>query len=271
MTPRWLVLALPSVSLLASGCFDTHGSGDAGRPLYDVGVTWDAPLPDASGPDASGPDAALPVPDAARTCRPASVTSVRATRVLYDDQPLVLTVRAAADGGCGCDPVLAPITPSSASITASLCECCDACDCIDPGYEISQAGASWPVGEHTIATPTGEALPLLVTTRDRTFPLTPTGLRAELPSDAVRTAGPEVRWVAVGATVSVCCVEPVVAVDEGVGPAGEIVLSLESAWQEDCACVGEPMPIEVWWPLVSLPSGEHVVRAGDFETTVRIF
>lgn len=262
MTPRWLVLALPSLSLFGSGCFDTHRSDtDGGPPRYDVLVTWDVALPDA----------AEPLPDAARMCRPAMIREVRATRVLYEDQPFVVTVQAPPDGGCSCDPELAPLTPASPTIAASLCDCCDTCDCIDPGYEISAVGSTWPLGEHVIATRGGPEQRLLVTSRDRTFPLEPTGLRALTPSDAVRTAGPEVRWVAIGATVSVCCVEPVVAVDEGVGPSGEIVLSLESAWQEDCACVGEPMPIEVWWPLVSLPSGEHVVRAGDFITTVRTF
>jgi hypothetical protein len=202
-------------------------------------------------------------------CRTATISTLRMPRVLYDDQPLVVTVRAPSDGGCGCEPSLGALDPGDARIAPVLCDCCDMCDCIDPGYEVSAVGPRWPVGAHTLAAG-AEPRPLLVTTRDRTRPLEPTGLRVEVPSDAVRSAGPTVHWAVISTSITVCCAEPVAAVDEGIGPAGELVLTLGNAVQEDCACVGDPHPLEVWWPLVDLPSGERVVRAGSFETTVRV-
>lgn len=245
MRTRWpalaLTLALPSLP----GCFGTHDTGDAG----------------------GGVDAG---PDAAPRCRSATISELRATRVLLEDQPLVVTVRAPSDGGCGCEPTLGSLAPPMASIAPLLCWCCDVCDCIDPGYEISEVGATWPPGEHELVTSTGESRRLLVTTRDRTFPIEPTALRIEPPDITRRRSGHLVHWVQLTTVISVCCVEPVVAVDEGIGPAGEIVLTLRNAVQEDCACVGDPVELDVWWPLVDLPSGEHVVRAGTLETTVLV-
>jgi hypothetical protein len=54
-------------------------------------------------------------------------------------------------------------------------------------------------------------------------------------------------------------------VEEGIGPAGEIALTLLSCLPDPCDCgIGILRPTETWVSLGELPPGPHSVRAGSF-------
>ena len=205
------------------------------------------------------------------TCRPGAADDARFSRYLYSDQSFAATVRATTFGGCGCQPRLSSATPASLDLASvSLCDCCDVCDCIDGGYEVSIDLGALPLGDHTVVIPHGVATTTVVA-RGTTRPIDPpTSLRIVPPDASVVSAGPPIWWAVVGGAETVCCVEPAPVVDRGIGPAGEIVLSVASANTTDCECVGAPVAFEAWFPLLDLTPGEHVVRAGDVVYAVRV-
>ena len=202
------------------------------------------------------------------TCRPATGVEARFSRYLFDDQPFAATVSARSLGGCGCAPALASAVPTSVDLASvTLCDCCDVCDCIDGGYEVSVDLGPLPLGDHSVIIPHGAAMATVVE-RSSTHPIEPpASLRIVPPDPSVVSAGPPIWWVALTGTEVVCCVRPAPVVDRGVGPAGEIALSIASANNLDCECVGAPVAFEAWFPLLELGSGEHVVWAGALEVT----
>lgn len=261
MHSRWLGLACSLVAVSAAGCFDTHGMDeDAGRPsgLEAGPLPLDAPLPFFDG---------WPDPDAAYTCRAIAPTEVRTPRVLYEDQSLGVTMFAEG-AGCGCRARIANDRAAD-SLAMELCECCEGCECVDLGYEVSSLEPAGAVGDRLIDTAIGPR-PLHVASReDASFELEPTGLRAIPASDAISTFGVELRWLVVETTVSVCCVEPLVAIDEELDVAGVLHLRPRQLAQDDCACVGEPQTLEVWWPVQA--GAGLVVQAGAHQITVGPF
>jgi hypothetical protein len=202
-------------------------------------------------------------PDA---CRATDVDEVRAPTVLFDDQPLAMTLIERDASSCSCRP---RAVLESFELELEICDCCDACECIDRGYEASIVTTTPPVGSHTFTTPLG-ARAITVVTRDQCYPLEPTALRIVQPDPDLRSSGPAIHWAVVSGVERLCCAPPAPAVDQGVGPAGQISLALRTCVQADCNCIGEDVEFEAWHPLVALGSGSHVVRAGSFETTIMI-
>lgn len=234
-----------------TGCFDAHGT-----------------RVDAGGEDAPEiPGDGLIVPDAAPSCRTATPREVRLPRVLYEDQSLGVTM-IAEGAGCGCRASIAHDRAAS-TLAFELCDCCELCECVDLGYEVSSLEPAGAIGDRTIDTPLGPR-PLHVASRDDVgFALEPTGLRAIPVSDAISTFGVELRWVVVETTVSVCCVEPLVAIDEEVDAAGVLHLEPRQLAQDDCPCVGEPQTLELWWPVragagLVVQAGAHQITIGPF-------
>lgn len=203
-------------------------------------------------------------------CSTRGVETARFPRFLLAEHPFAATAIATSLGGCGCSPGLAA-TPASIDLsTVSLCGCCDACDCIDGGYEVNVELGPLAPGPHEIVVPHGVATTMVVE-RERTHPLPPpTSLRIEPPPPSFVRTGPPIWWAVIGGDEVVCCTEPAPVVDRGLGPAGEIALSVASANEVDCACIGAPAPYEAWFPLVDLPPGEHVVRAGALTATIAV-
>lgn len=199
-------------------------------------------------------------------CRVTDVDEVRMPAVLFEDQPLVMTLLDRSASGCSCRP-FARFNGREALL--ELCECCDACDCIDPGYEVGTASDPLPRGIHTISTSLGPRS-LRVVARDECRALEPTGLRIVAPDPALISSGLTIYWAVVAGSERLCCVPPAPAVSEGLGPAGELSLSLSSCVQEDCECEGTEVAFEAWHPLVGLTRGTHVVRAGAFEQTITV-
>jgi hypothetical protein len=202
------------------------------------------------------------------TCHPGTADEARFPRHIYPHQSFAATT-VAASGGCGCSPRLDPPGPDPIDLASvSLCDCCDVCDCIDFGYELNVVVGPLGLGAHPVVTPHGSA-EVLVVAPDATYPVDPpTSLRIVSPDESRTATGPRIDWAVVGGDEVVCCTPPAPVIDSGVGPAGEIALSVMSANLVDCDCVGRPTPYEAWFPLVSLPSGEHVVRAGALTATV---
>ncbi|MBX7194719.1 MAG: hypothetical protein K1X94_21870 [Sandaracinaceae bacterium] len=255
MTTRWLGLArVRAVDLLtklaliggvassALGCFSVHHDDDAG-------VLVDGLTP----------------PDAPALCHTLTPTEVRTPRVLLDDQRLAVTTFAAG-AGCGCSPRVQLTGSARTTVVLEACDCCEECECVDPGYEAStRDGGPLSVGTHVIDTALGPRA-LLVTTREQSVEVPAEGLSLAPVSDAVLVGGLELRWLSVQTTVSVCCVEPLVALDAAYDSEGVLVLTPRQVLQEDCACLGEPTNVTAWWPL-EVGSGV-VVRAGAREIVI---
>ena len=201
-----------------------------------------------------------------RACSVVNVDEVRMPTVLFDDQPFAMTLLERDASSCSCQPH-ASFDGSQARM--DICDCCDVCDCIDRGYETSVASDPLPLGSRTISTSLGPRS-LTVVTREQCGPLVPTGLRIVSPDPTLRSSGPAIHWAVVAGTERLCCAPPAPAVDQGVGPAGQISLALHSCVQADCNCLGEEVAFEAWHPLVALPAGTHVIRAGTFEQTITI-
>jgi hypothetical protein len=174
----------------------------------------------------------------------------------------------AEGAGCGCRARIANDRAAD-SLAMELCECCELCECVDLGYEVSSLEPAGAVGDRLIDTAIGPR-PLHVASReDASFALEPTALRAIPASDAISTFGVELRWVVVETTVSVCCVEPLVAIDEEVDAAGVLHLEPRQLAQDDCPCVGEPQTLELWWPVragagLVVQAGAHQITIGPF-------
>lgn len=202
-------------------------------------------------------------------CEHGTGDEVRMPAGLFGDQPLVFTLRGPGTGGCGCDPVATTPTPTANSTVLNLCDCCWTCDCIDDGYEATNVGETWPLGGYSVATPSGVRA-FLVTTRDAVTGRDPVTLRVVAPDPERTIGGPRVHWAVVTTMERPCCVDPVLVVEEVPGTAGEITLAVHAANLEDCGCIGEPREVEAWYPLLDLPSGHHVVRAGSQHADVEV-
>lgn len=189
-------------------------------------------------------------------CRPGDAEEVRHAQVLYPDQPVAATVVSDRGTGCDCDPRV--VGPDDWRL--ELCGCCDECDCIDGGYEASFVGPPLALGEHSIVIPHGVAT-ISVHAREDCRPLEARGLRIVVPSPSRVIGGPRLVWAVVSGAEALCCATPAPAVDStGIGPMGEIVLSLASCVTADCFC--EPpgeIPFEAWHSLGELSPGTHTV------------
>ncbi len=206
----------------------------------------------------------VPRPEA---CHASEIDEFRAPTVLFEDQPLAMTLIEREASSCHCQP--RAVLEGSFDVRLQRCDCCDACSCIDPGYEASLVTTAPSLGAHTFMTPLGARV-IHVTTRDPCRALEPTGLRIVSPDPELRSSGPAIHWAVVSGVEQLCCVPPAPAIDQGVGPAGQISLDLRTCVQEDCDCIGEQVEFEAWHPLVALESSIHVIRAGRFETTIMI-
>lgn len=259
----WLNLAL---ALAVGGCFGSHGSdgpgSDAGPAPADGGGAVDAgPVPVDAGPS---PVDAGPAP----TCHGEAVSEAIVPRTLLPDQPLTMTLRSTEVGGCSCRPRIAETGPLSYGMEA--CDCCDLCACIDFGYEVGRVGSTLPVGDHDVVV--GDE-PRTVSVRDRSScrEATPLSLRIEPPRTDLISGGERIYWAVIETEESVCCVPPLVAVDQlEVGAAGTHLQALSCSDPDPCDCVGVPTRVESWYPLGSLGPGGYTVHAGDFEETFTV-
>ncbi len=182
-------------------------------------------------------------------------------RVRFADQPFVASILSSSAGGCGCQPRASWPDPRG-GIDFSLCSCCEMCDCIDPGYEVGVVSPQLPLGDHDIVIPHGVAPYTVVASADHCAPAESITALALRDAPAHVEGGARVDWLVVRGQSRRCCTEPLPAVREGVGPSGEIALSLHDCVTEDCECVGGLVDFEALHPLVDLPSGRHRVRAG---------
>jgi hypothetical protein len=234
-----LFLSLATIA----GCFEIH-------PM---------PRPDGGGQDAGPPP----------LCHAVAGATSTVSRVLLADQPLTVTLRANESSSCACRPRVA--AGASFSFVLEACDCCETCDCIDPGYEASVVRAAPPPGDYELELP-GGARPLAVREGSQCRVTgEPTGLRVVGPSPELRTGEPRIWWAAVSGEEWLCCVPPLPAVSQGIGPMGEIALTVSSCVTEDCACVPPgPTPFEAWHALGEIGPGVYTVVAGRHRATITV-
>lgn len=206
--------------------------------------------------------------DAPLACRATPVERYLLAEILFDDQALAVTARAPS-GGCGCAPRFASSDPAMPDLSLELCGCCEECECIDGGYEVGYLGATFPVGTHELATAPG-ATSFEVVSRDACRPMEPTAIVVVSPDPSLRQAGPRIDWIVLEGVERVCCVPPQAAIDRGIGPAGEIALTMYDCVRADCDCVGTEQPVRALHALVDLPPGRHTVRAGTLSATLEV-
>jgi len=208
----------------------------------------------------------------ATSCGPHPTTELRMPRAIFPDQELPLSLIARDVSGCGCTPrIRGTLGDPAARLSMEVCDCCEDCRCIDPGYEASEVRSAPPPGEHLVSV--DGLMPRYVSVRERDTcraGATPTGLRIERPTDLIHS-GPAMTWAVLTGEASVCCVEPMYAV-ESRRSAGVFELTIHDCTPEvDCACVPPgPTSFEAWHALGELTPGTYVVRGGGTEQTFTI-
>lgn len=194
-------------------------------------------------------------------CEEVPVT-VRAARVLFLDQTDDVTLRHVAPSDCGCESSRVG-TPSDLRVQL----CCGA-EC-DDGPVTFEEHVRFPARERGDSSRRlgGTDQPLAVRYVSDCAALEPLGLEVELPDPSIELPhGVPHVWVGVHGEQALCCAEPLPAARSEVGPGGEIVLTLYSCVQDDCACVPDAAtPFTAWHSLGSLPAGDYTVRAGAHE------
>jgi len=261
-----LCLALLAAPL-AAGCFGSHGGGDD----PDAGPGAPPPMTD-SGSEPPPPVTPPPLPPAPEGCFLHTTDEVFAPTVVFDGQPLTITMRTAVAGGCDCQPEVLVSDPFNYDL--AMCDCCEACRCIDQGYEVTWVGSTPPGAlDHTIFV-VGEERTVYERDPGRCHRLEPTGLWIEPPRDDYTRTGPRTWWAVVSGEEFLCCASPMPGVTElAVGALGRH-LELRSCALDPCDCdCGpgapgcEPTRFEAWYPLGDLSGGEVVV-AGSHRVTV---
>lgn len=206
------------------------------------------------------------------TCRAGDIDSLRMTQLIFDDQLFVASAQAPGTGSCGCRPSFRGTGSPLDLRRIELCGCCDECDCIDSGYDVGFVGGTYPVGTHDVLVPSnvvpGGMTSFEVTSRERCVPLEPAALDTLVPMGGYTPGGPRVHWAAVEGTPRACCTLPRLAVDAAPSPTGELVLTLYDCTNDDCDCPGTPRPGRALYPLIDLPPGRHILRAGAHTATL---
>lgn len=200
-------------------------------------------------------------------CSPITADETRMPRVVYTDQLLAVTLtQRMSTGGCGCEPRVSD-GGGTLDFRMQICSCCRECDCIDPGYQASREVGPLPRGEYEVVIPHGVAQ-VLVRPPGSCIERVEESVEIFGPDPGLRIGGPALWWARITGTELLCCAAPLPAVEEGVGPMGEIVLGLASCVDADCDCdPPRPTPVEAWHSLGALAPGTYTVVAGTARTT----
>jgi hypothetical protein len=175
-----------------------------------------------------------------------------------------------AFGGCDCMPRISD-SGGSLSFGLELCACCDECDCVDPGYEASREVGPLPSGIYEVVIPEGLPTLIQVVAPGSCDSMPIADVRVVGPDEMLVHGGPRLWWARVVFEQSLCCSAPAPAVEQGIGPTGEIVLSLASCIREDCLCdPPPPMLHQTWHSLGELDPGTYSLVAGSRRTTFTV-